>query len=51
MSPPGELTTMWHLSMAMGILCFSTYVAEINECEAPESNRTIAVVELSKNVL
>jgi hypothetical protein len=48
-SPLGELTTIRHLSMATGILCFSTYAAKINECNAQESNRTIAVVDLTEN--
>jgi hypothetical protein len=34
--------------MATGILCLSTYAVEINECNTPESNRTIAAVELTK---
>jgi hypothetical protein len=49
-SPPGELTIMRHLSMAIGILCLSTYAPEINECDIPESNMTIAVVELIENI-
>jgi hypothetical protein len=36
--------------MATGILCLSTYAAEINECDAPETNKTIAVVELTENM-
>jgi hypothetical protein len=49
-SPPGELTIMRHLSMAASILCLSTYAAEINECDALESNKTIAEVELTENI-
>jgi hypothetical protein len=34
----------------MGRLCFSTYTADIKECDAPESNSTTAVVLLMKNI-
>jgi hypothetical protein len=32
----------------MGRLCFSTYAADMNECDAPESNSTTAEVSLMK---
>jgi hypothetical protein len=32
----------------MGRLCFSTYAADMKECDAPESNNTIAEVSLTK---
>jgi hypothetical protein len=32
----------------MGRLCFSTYAADMKECDALESNSTIAVVSLTK---
>jgi hypothetical protein len=34
----------------MGRLCFSTYVADMKECDAPESNNTIAEMSLMENV-
>jgi hypothetical protein len=49
-SPPGELTIIWHFSRAMRRLCFTTYVADMKECDAPESNSTTAKVSLMKNI-
>jgi hypothetical protein len=49
-SPSGELTIIWHLSRAMGRLCFSTYAADMKECDAPESNSTTAEMSLTENV-
>jgi hypothetical protein len=49
-SPPGELTIIWHLNRAMGRLCFSTYVADMKECDAPESNSTTVEMSLTENV-
>jgi hypothetical protein len=49
-SPPGELTIIWLLSRAMGRLCFSTYAADMKECDALESNNTTAERPLMKNV-
>jgi hypothetical protein len=49
-SPPGELTIILHLSRAMGRLCFSTYVVDIKECDALESNSTTAEVVFMKNI-
>jgi hypothetical protein len=50
-SPLGELTIIWLLSRAMGRLCFSTYTADMKECDAPESNNTTAGMSLMENVL
>jgi hypothetical protein len=33
----------------MGILCFSAKLDDMNECDAPESNNTVASTELTKN--
>jgi hypothetical protein len=49
-SPLGEQTIIWHLSRAMGRLCFSTYAADMKECDAPESNSTTAKRLLIENV-
>jgi hypothetical protein len=49
-SPPRELTIIWHLSRAMGRLRFSTYAADMKECDAPESNSTTVEMSLMKNV-
>jgi hypothetical protein len=34
----------------MGRLCFSTYAADMKECDAPESNSTTAEVSLRKSI-
>jgi hypothetical protein len=34
----------------MGRLCFSTYAADMKECDAPESNSTTAEVALMRNI-
>jgi hypothetical protein len=49
-SPRGELTIIWHLSRAMGKLCFSTYAADMKKCDAPESNSTTAERLLMENI-
>jgi hypothetical protein len=49
-SPPGELTIISHLSRAMGRLCFSTYAANMKECDASELNSITAEVSLMRNV-
>jgi hypothetical protein len=49
-SPTGELTIIWHLSKAMGRLSFSTYAADMKECDAPESNSSTAEMALIKNI-
>jgi hypothetical protein len=49
-STPEELTIIWHLSRAMGRLCFSTYAADMKECDALESNSTTAKMSLMENV-
>jgi hypothetical protein len=51
MSPPRELTTIQHLSRDTDRLYFAIYSAEMNECDAPESNNMIVVLELARNVL
>jgi hypothetical protein len=33
----------------MGILCFSTKLDDMNECDDPESNNIVASTELTKN--
>jgi hypothetical protein len=48
--PPGELTIIWHFSRARGRLCFSTYVADMKECDALESNGTTVEVSLMRNI-
>jgi hypothetical protein len=49
-SPPGELTIIWHLSRARGRLCFSIYAVDMKECDAPESNSTTVEMLLTENV-
>ncbi|PVH47751.1 hypothetical protein PAHAL_4G142100 [Panicum hallii] len=48
MSPPGVRVNRGVASSTVGILCFSTKLEDINECDAPESNSTIARAELTR---
>jgi hypothetical protein len=34
----------------MGRLCFSTYAADMKECDAPESNSTTTKLSLVRNI-
>jgi hypothetical protein len=36
--------------MAMGRLCFSTYAADMKECNTPESNNTTTEMSLTENI-
>jgi hypothetical protein len=47
-SPPGELTINLFFSMDKGMLYFCTELAATNECDAPESNNTIALLSLTR---
>jgi hypothetical protein len=49
-SPPGELTIMVYFMMVMDSLCFTTNFDAMKECDAPESNKTIAECEFARNV-
>jgi hypothetical protein len=49
-SPPEELTIIWHFCRARGRLYFSTYVADMKEWDAPKSNNTTIEVSLMKNI-
>ena len=51
MSPPGVLVNRGVFSSTIGILCSSTKLDDMNECDAPESNNTVARVELTRNSL
>jgi hypothetical protein len=44
-SPLGELTSMVCFMFAIGRLCFATKLDVMNECDAPESNKTIVFVQ------
>jgi hypothetical protein len=50
MSPPGELICNIFLRGYLGMLCFSKNDSVINECDAPESNKTDAGMELTRNI-
>jgi hypothetical protein len=41
-SPPGELTSIVCFMVAIGRLCFATKVDDMNEQDAPESNKIVA---------
>jgi hypothetical protein len=49
-SPPGELTSMVCFMFVTGRLCFATKLDVMNECDAPESNKTVARCELVRNI-
>ena len=51
MSPPGVRVNrgVFVFSSTVGILCLSTKLDDMNECDAPESNNTVARVELTRN--
>jgi hypothetical protein len=49
-STPSELTSMVCFIIDMGRWYFATNVDDIKECDAPESNKTIAGCELVKNI-
>jgi hypothetical protein len=41
-SPLGGLIIMVYLMVVMGKLCFATNLDAMKECNAPESNKTVA---------
>jgi hypothetical protein len=49
-SPPRELTSMVCFMVVIGRLYFATKLDDMNECDAPESNKTIAGCELARNI-
>jgi hypothetical protein len=49
-SPPGELTSMVCFMIVMGSWCFTINDDDIKECDAPESNKIVAVCELVRNI-
>jgi hypothetical protein len=49
-SPLGELTNNFFYIRHFGMLCFSTNNSVINECDALESNKTEASMELMRNI-
>ena len=49
MSPPGVRVNKGVFSSTVGILCLSTKFDDMNECDAPESNNTVARVEMTRN--
>jgi hypothetical protein len=49
MSDPCIWVINGNFSSTMGILCFLAKLDDMNECDAPESNNTIASTKLTKN--
>jgi hypothetical protein len=49
-SPPCELKSMVYFMFAIGRLCFAIKLHVMNECDAPESNKTVAGCELVRNI-
>jgi hypothetical protein len=49
MSPPGIQVNRGAFSSVVGMLCFSTKLEDMNECDAPESNNMVAKTELTRN--
>ena len=50
MLPLGEFTSMGFFMAHKGMLCILTKAYEMKECDAPESKRTAAEIELTLNV-
>jgi hypothetical protein len=48
--PPDELTSMVCFMVAIGRLCFATKLDVMNECNALESNKTVAGCELARKI-
>ena len=48
--PSGELTLIGFAMVEVAILFLLTKVLDMNECDAPESNKTNAVKEFSRNI-
>jgi hypothetical protein len=48
--PPGELTSMVCFMVAIGRLYIATKLDDMNECDAPESNKIVAGCELARNI-
>jgi hypothetical protein len=49
-SPPGELTIMVYFMMVIGRLRFATNFDAMKECDALESNKTVAGCEFASNI-
>jgi hypothetical protein len=49
-SPPSELTIMVYFMMVMDRLCFARNFYDMKECDAPESNKTIAGCAFARNI-
>jgi hypothetical protein len=49
MLDPGIWVIRGNFSSTAGILCFSAKLDDMNECDGPESNNTIASTKLTKN--
>ena len=49
MSAPGIRVNRGNFSSTVDILCFSTKLDDMNECDAPESNNIVARAELTRN--
>jgi hypothetical protein len=50
LSPPGELISMVYFMIVIGRLYFATKLDDMNECDALESNKTVARCELARNI-
>ena len=46
MSPPGDWVIRGFFSKTVGMPCFAANFDDMNECDAPESNNTVAGAEL-----
>ena len=49
MSPPRVRVNRGNFSSTVDILCFSTKLDDMNKCDAPESNSTVARTEPTRN--
>ena len=50
MFPPGDFVNRAFFSKTMGMPCFAVNFDDMKECDAPESNNTIAGAELTGNL-
>jgi hypothetical protein len=49
-SPPDELTSMVCFMIVIDSLYLATKLDDMNECDVPESNKTVAGCELARNM-
>ncbi len=48
--PPGDFVNKGFFNKTVGMPCFATNLDDMNECDAPESNKTVAGAEFTTNL-